>query len=151
MKKLLLTLILSINVLNAESYFQVGSNNQKFQNESTTGFNVGYGFTNSTDKNIFLGVGFNFGYAKLYEKPLTSFSGDFKVGYTYKDLSLYTLGSALQQSYIVNGYGFGVGGGLEYRLSDEIAAIAEYRSYDMTNEYDDYDYSQTIVSLRYSF
>ena len=151
MKKLLLTSILSINVLMAESYFQVGSNNQDFQNESITGFNVGYGFTNATNKNIFLGVGFNFSYAKLNEKALTSFSGDFKVGYTYKDLSLYVLGSALQQSYIVNGYGFGAGGGLEYRLTDEIATIVEYRSYDMTNKYEDYDYSQTIVSLRYNF
>lgn len=151
MKKLLLSSILSISALMADTYIQVGSNNQTFKSESATGFNIGYGFTNATDKNIYLGIGFNLDYAKLNEKALTNFSGDLKVGYRYKDLSIYALGSALQQSYIVNGYGFGAGGGLEYRFTQKAAISLEHKSYDMTNKYEDYDYKQTALYLKYHF
>ena len=80
-------------------------------------------------------------------------SADLQVGYVpVKDLTVYAIGSALEQSVQnLEGYGFGYGGGIEYAISKSFAVAAEYKTYNMTNKVGDYDYSASGINLKYTW
>ncbi|MCD4667851.1 MAG: porin family protein [Sulfurimonas sp.] len=155
MKKILLMAMLLTSLVNAEQIIKIGASQNTVINESATGISIGWGAEAITKKNILLGVNFNFDYASdLGGKSFTAYYGDIKVGYAFlnKKLGIYALGSAMQQTVSSeNGYGFGYGAGVSYRLLESVSIAAQYKTYSMTNEATDYDYDSLTASLQYHF
>lgn len=151
----ILTALLSITAsAETTNFIKIGTAQHTIGAENGTGYNIGYGITKITNKNILIGIDFNLDSAKINKESLTNYSGDLKVGYSFlnKKLGVYTIGSALQQSFNnLSGYGFGYGVGVNYKIFNNIFIVAEHKTYSMTNKYTDYDYKNTGVYLQYNF
>lgn len=153
MKKLFIASLVMLSVLNADTYkyIKLGGANHTIESESNSGVNFAFG-TNKVYEHLFLGVDFNFDYAKIKESNLVSYYVDLKMGYSfYKKLHFYFIASALEQTYKINAYGFGYGGGVEYRVFKPLSIVYEYKTYSMTNNTSTYDYDNSGVYLQYNF
>ena len=156
MKKILLMALLlsSITYAQTTQYIKIGANQHKIEENTGTGIAIGWGVTKTTQNNLLLGVDFNLDYASDIEgKSFSAYSGDVKLGYAFfnQKLGVYAIGSAMQQSYVNTGYGFGYGGGVSYKLLDSLSIICEYKTYSMTNTASTYDYDSLGGYLQYNF
>jgi opacity protein-like surface antigen len=116
-----------------------------FMDSSRTQYGIGYGFSSFGSSGFVWGTDFELDYFDVEGKEVWGYGAALRLGYAmaHNDLQLYALGGALGQSMPGgNGYGFGYGGGADYRLFSHFRIGAEYRTYSMTREYGDYDYTQ---------
>lgn len=158
MKNIFTTLMLvSCLAFSAEAtsykYVKLGGANHNIESLSSAGINFGIGVNKITQNNLFFGIDINFDYADIEDRNLASYYSDIKLGYSLfsQKLSLYAIGSALEQNYILHGYGFGYGGGVEYRAFKSLSLVCEYKTYNMTNNASNYDYDNTGIYLQYNF
>lgn len=112
---------------------------------SHTQYGIGYGFTSFAQNGFAWGIDFDLDYLDIEGAEVWGYGTALRLGYALmqNDLQFYALGGALVQSMPGgNGYGFGYGGGVDYRLFSHLRIGAEYRSYNITREFGDYDYTQ---------
>lgn len=122
---------------------------------------LGYGGSKVWENGIMAGITMDFLAGKIdlpsgsteTKDTVYGISADLQVGYVpVKDLTIYAIGSGLEQSVQnLEGYGFGYGGGIEYAITKSFAVAAEYKTYNMTNKVGDYDYSEGGVNLKYTW
>lgn len=116
-----------------------------------TQYGIGYGVSSFAQSGFAWGVDFELDYLTIDDKAVWGYGAVLRLGYALlrNDLQFYALGGALTQSMPGgNGYGFGYGGGADYRLFSHLRVGAEYRTYTMTREFGDYDYTQLSVFAR---
>lgn len=156
--KIFLILIISLKafagVTNLDLRCGVASANIK--NETKTMYSIGYEVVHIFDNRVVFGAGIDFDYANLNEGYVMGYGADFKLGYNiYKTLNLYALGSAKKQNFEsdFNGYGFGYGGGVDFKISRNLGAAMEYKTYSMKTESlsGDYDFDIFSFSMKYLF
>ncbi len=152
MKKTITLLTMIALSLQAQSNINVGANQITINDQTGTGFNVGYGATGTMNNGILGGFDFNYDQATVEEETVNSISGDFKLGYKYKDLAIYGIGSVISQAYQeTEAYGFGTGAGISYDLFEHMGVAADYKSYSMTTELTEYDFDTVKVYLKIIF
>ena len=150
------TLALATTSLSAEVVkdFHIGVSQIEVLEESAIAYTLGYGYGSYKDSGFYWGGSFDFDMMELEDEAAYSYRVDMKVGYTPdKKLAIYVLGGvAMQTINDVNGQGLGYGLGVDYRVFEQVAVSAEYRTYDMTlNGLMDYKYSLAGVNLKYTF
>ena len=155
---------------NASMYAAVGT--ADFDAIDATEYTVGISGDLPLTHNFLVGIGVNVGYIDL-NKPYSyahdtgggivfrSSDGfgragmDIKLGYTYKDVLVYGMGSVEYHNQDqTNWYALGYGGsaGIEYKPFEHVAFGAEYKTYSMEAEQNaKYDYSVTKALLKYYF
>ncbi|MDD4950500.1 outer membrane beta-barrel protein [Sulfuricurvum sp.] len=116
-------------------------------------YEIGYGVSGCFDSGLMLGIEFNVGGANTPKETTYNYSGDMRVGFSpIKNTSVYAIGSAMTQSYKnTTGYGFGYGGGMEYRFNNSFATAVEYKTFSMTTKVGDYDFDSTQLKMKYTF
>jgi len=143
MKKIIFILGIVFSVIHADQTtdLRFGVGEVKAGNEAATSFGIGFGGTTYLENNFILGLVFNFSYADIKinnkDENLYGYSSDMKLGYSLHQYGLdsYIIGSALYQSIgSINGVGVGYGAGIDYRFTEEIALVLEYKTYDITTE-----------------
>jgi opacity protein-like surface antigen len=156
MKKKLLKLttatFLVATMAQAEMVLSVQGTNTDFMGEKATGAAISWGFEKTLESKIYTSITFDIDYADIKNEALVGYSGNLKLGYSLlKDLNIYAIGSALQQSYTTTAYGFRYGGGVSYDITKSIGLQAEYKTHAMTANSYEYDYSIATAGLKYSF
>jgi hypothetical protein len=150
-----ITALVLTTALSAETIkdIHVGASSTDLDNQTNTAYNIGYGVTKHTDSGIALGVSFDLGMISTDTEDIYQYGGDLKIGYTYRDLSVYALGSVLSQDLAGGtGLGFGYGAEIEYRITESFAASAQYKTYDMELEgVTPYDFSSSTMNVKYTF
>ncbi len=102
------------------------------------------------DNNVFLGADLLFEYGSLEKNSQTidavGYGGNINLGYQYKDLGVFVLGSALLESIDnISTAGFGFGGGIEYTPWEHVGFGVKYVQYSMTTELVGVDYDRSGV------
>lgn len=136
---------------------------------SAAEYRFGYTFDHVLDNGLFAGFGSSLAYSdgstdigtKSIDVKIATTNLDIRAGYKYKSLSAFAIGSGAYQYIDVShedlsgsdsGYGFGVGGGLEFAFSKNVSLEAVYKSYDMTgSDSTEYKYSTVNGSLKIKF
>lgn len=140
--------------------FHIGASSAEVLGQSFTEYNIGYGVDFYTQKNIYIGLSFDFAYGNVdlenSKKSADVYSSiaDLKLGYALFDntLAIYGLGSgALQSIDSLNGAGFGYGAGVDYKINKSFAINVEYKTYDMTSDGADYTYEKINSNIKYTF
>jgi len=155
MKKVILTIALTLTMAQAGEIYQsvnIGANQSKIDNETGNGFDVSWNGTKVWDNGVLGGVALNYGQVKIEDETFSNYGGDIKVGYKYKDIAIFGLGSGIYQSYYdESSAGFGYGGGVEYTPFKHFGVGAEYKTYNMTSESVDYDFETSRIYLSIIF
>lgn len=122
-------------------------------NETQPIYEIGYGVSGYFDSGLMFGVDFNFGTANTTKETTYNYGADMKVGFSpIKNASVYAIGSVMSQSYAnTTGYGFGYGGGMEYRFNNSFATALEYKTFSMITKVGDYDFDSTQLKVKYTF
>ena len=120
----------------------------------TTGtqYGIGYGITSFARNGFVWGIDFDLDYLDLDGADVWGYGTALRLGYALlqNDLQFYVLGGALVQSMPGgSGYGFGFGGGADYRLFTHLRVGAEYRTFTITREVGDYDYTQASGFVKF--
>jgi hypothetical protein len=144
------------NASGLEKYVSVGGGSVEVAKESGTSGSVAFGGMGVFSNNVAMGTSVNFDYGSVNDDDFLSFDFDVKLGYSpISKLAIYgIIGVGGQNFDGVKAYGFGYGGGVEYRLTNSIAAAVEYKAYDMnpnSNSVDNYDYKKVGGYLKYYF
>ncbi len=154
MKKIMIfVLVLAFN-LNAQSIklISIGLNQTTIHDQVGIGFNIGYGIQKTFSNDILVGIDFNYDQVKIENNIFNGYGADLKVGYKYKDIIVYAIGSGVYQSYFHNdAAGFGFGGGVGYQLFKHFGITMDYKSYSMTSEINNYDFDTVKVYLQILF
>jgi opacity protein-like surface antigen len=139
-----------------QTYLQAEAGAAKIDNAHTGVYGIGLGGESVYLKHLFLGAGFNLDYASAYSTSYYTFHGDMRIGGTMplegRPLNVYAIVSpAIQSTKSWNAYGFGFGGGVEYRFSRSFSAAVEYKSYAMDGDGGllHYRYSTTMANIRW--
>ena len=156
MKKIVAIAAIAVFTMAAQAetyqYIDIGANQSTLQEKTGQGFDIGWGATKVWDSGVLAGFGMNYGQADIEGETFNNFGGDIKLGYKYKDLAVYGLGSGIYQSYYTeDSAGFGYGGGLEYTPFKHFGIGAEYKTYNMTSETVEYDFETARVYLKIIF
>jgi len=155
MKKIILALIATLTIAQASELYQsldIGANQSTIQEETGNGFDIGWSATKVWDNGILGGIALNYGQADIQDETFNNYGGDIKLGYKFKDIAVYGLGSGIYQSYYTqDSAGFGFGGGLEYTPFKHFGIGAEYKTYNMTSETVEYDFETARVYLKIMF
>lgn len=166
-KTLLASLIIMVSLTTANAseakaeLFLIGGQNKvsttSYDNGSKTNGGIGYGITKYWDNGVLLG-GSLYGAAGSNSNVYAGI--DIRLGYSYENTGIYAIGSGIEQSLggrNVNGdgsitaYGFGVGGGIEYKW-EKFAIAAEYKTYSMSPvTLPDYTLQTENILLKYRF
>lgn len=129
---------------------------ERYKEETGSSYTIGFGLTKVFDNNVFLGIDYDLEYLDFsQEEPLYDNSWttgmDLKLGYEYKDISLYGIGGLRIIGDQEDFYGFGYGIGLGYRFSEHIGMDLEYKTYDLQGTYIEYDYTTVGAGIKYIF
>lgn len=160
---LLLATLTSVHADEAKGEFFIMGGQDKvsssvYKNRSNSEGGLGYGFSKYWDNGVLAGFSI-YGAGGSNSDVFGGF--DARLGYSYANTGIYVIGSALAQSLggtDVNGngattaYGFGGGGGIEYRW-EKFTIAAEYKTYSMTPETlpTKYTLDTTNILLKYRF
>ena len=150
--------ILSVTIAQAGSIKKnasIGVASVEVGDKTGTCYDVGFGY-GTTDSGGYWGGAFLFEYANVNNINVIGYAADIRLGLSpTNSFSLYGIGAAMYQS--VNdreNAGFGYGGGVEYRITDNIAVNMDYKTFNMKPSkigFLDYDYTKTGVSVKYMF
>jgi opacity protein-like surface antigen len=158
MKKITLAIIATITMsltaqaAQSKQHITIGGNQSTIDSKSGTGYDIAWGVTKVWDNGVMSDIDFNYGSVDIESETFNNFGVDVKLGYKYKRLSIYGMGSAIYQSYHEKeAAGFGFGGGAEVDLFKHLAVGANYQTYSMTSETNDYDYDTVKAYLKIMF
>jgi len=126
-----------------------------FETNSAKEYGIGFGASKVFENNVLIGIKAEVMVIDV-DGVSDSYYGesvDLHLGYAYKDLSIYGIGTlTYHQLTNLNAYGFGGGVGLEYKLFKHLSVAAEYKSSSMTTAADTtYDYSVARGLIKYMF
>jgi len=151
---LLATMAASANAGTLKSHVTVSANQTMIAAQSGNGWDIGYGVSKVWDNSLYAGFDMNYGQVKMETQTANNFGMDLKLGYKWKDIAVYGIGSGIGQSFQdLTGYGFGYGAGVEYAPSQykHIAIGVDYKTYSITNEVSNYDYDTAKVYVKVIF
>ena len=147
-------MLLSHDIVAKEMHqsLDIGFNSSEIDTLSGSGFDIGWSANIVFPNNLSLGFSCNYGNADIDENLFHYYGGDIKLGYNYKRLTPYIIGSGIYQSYYKKeAAGFGYGVGLEFLLFSHLALAIEYRDYSMVSEINEYDFKSTKAFLKILF
>lgn len=134
------------------SHINIGANNSTIDSHSGNGFDISYGGSIVWENGICGAFDFSYGQADIDNETANNYGGDLKLGYKYRDIALYAIGSGIEQSYLnTNGSGFGYGGGVEYTPFKHIGFGLDYKTYSMTSSKKEYDFEVAKAYLKILF
>lgn len=152
MKKILLSAVLSASFLLAEAGVSVGASSGKALNIDLNEALLSVSYSKDFNK-VFTELSFDLGIGS----NSSSYNTNIKGGYLLtKDFAFYGIGSAGYQTLKIensdiNSLGFGYGAGVEYRITKNVKTQFEYKTFDMQNNSNSYNYSFSSLNLKYSF
>ena len=154
MKKILLIAALLTVAAQAEVYqsINIGANQSTIDSKTGNGFNIGWSGTRVWKNGILATFAINYNHSEIENETFNSYGTDLKVGYKYKDIAVFAIGSGLYQSYhSLEAAGFGYVGGLEYMPFKHFGVGAEYKTYSMTSEINEYTFDTAQAYLKILF
>lgn len=163
MKKILLTgligSVVAINAMAAGGNFHLSAGSMKIGDDTGSLVSIGYEGDNlKTTNGFYWGFGMDFGVGRANSVNTYNLSANLKLGYSpIKNLAVYGMVVPMIQSYDNNSaYGFGFGGGADYKISKHFDVSLEYTKYNMSidsNGYygGDYDMNIAALSIGYRF
>ena len=144
----------SANADTIRTYITVGANTTTIGSQSGNGWDIGYGADRTWDNGVYAAFDMNYEQAKVQSDTLQNFGMDIKLGYKWKDIAVYGIGSGVGESYLnATGYGYGYGAGVEYTPHQwkHIGVGLDYKQYKITSELVDYDKDTAKVYLKILF
>ena len=148
MKKILLNSIVLASFALADTFIGIGAGSGKADNTDISEGVLTFGYSKIFDK-IFTELSFDLGSGS----DSLTFTNNLKIGYSIiNDLSVYGIGSVGYQNINkLESLGFGYGAGVEYRITKSVKTQFEYKTFDMQNNSNSYNYIFSSLNLKYSF
>jgi len=164
LKFILLSFLLSSTLFsydsNKEVYFFINlgatqasiTSQSGIESDTENGFNIEFGATRVWNSGVLASFSMEYGHVSILDQDINTFGGDIKLGYQYKDFSAFVIGSGIYQSLDTNdAAGFGYGAGFEYIPFDHVGLGVEYKTYNMTSNYFEYDFNVAKAYLKILF
>ncbi len=140
-------LVLFAEAKEVSQYINLGINDSEIYQKKGNGFDFSWGAKAIWNNHITASYELTYQQGKI-DKAFYCYGANIKLGYQYQDFSLYGIGSALGQTYITTGYGFGYGVGTEYIPWKHFGFGVDFISYHMTSEEGSYDYKTGKAYLK---
>lgn len=160
MKKSLLTISLLasfstiLNATNFDTKISIGATSAKINDKSYTQFGLGYTANTRLNNDILLGFGNSLSYGNVSSNvDVYTADMDLRVGYELiNDLTAYAIGTGVYQ-YLddSSGFGLGYGASLEYKLIQNVALEASYKTTNMRYSINDYDYDTSNIAIKFNY
>jgi len=136
------------------THINLGGSNYSVNGATANGFNVGFGATRVWDSGILATFDLGYGQADISGDSVKNYGGDIKVGYKWKAVAVYGIGSAIYGSLAsVTTAGFGYGAGFEVDTPWEYLGVGvDYTKYSMTPEVGpdfDMDIAKAYLSIHW--
>ena len=158
MKKILLAVIATLTLSataqakEISQHINLGVNQSTVDSQSGEGFDVTWGVTRVWEGGIMTTFDLNYGQVTIENEDFNNYGGDLKIGYKYKDIALYGIGSAIEGSYHnLKSAGFGYGAGAEYTPFEHLGVGIDYKKYSMTSQINEYDFEVAKAYLKIIF
>ncbi len=158
MKKIILAAITALTLSAAaqakdiSKHINLGVNQSTVDSQGGEGFDVTWGATRIWENGIMTTFDLNYGQATINNEDFNNYGGDLKIGYKYKDIALYGIGSAIMGSYHnLESAGFGYGAGVEYTPFEHLGIGIDYKKYSMTSQINEYSFEVAKAYLKIIF
>ena len=134
-------IFLSLYAGSVSSYVNIGANSSAVDSQRGSGFGISYGAFVVWKSGVFAAFDFGYAQADIDNDTVNNYGGDLKLGYSYRDVALYLIGSGIEQScFGTESAGFGYGGGIEYIPFKHIGFGFDYKVYSMVSSKREYDF-----------
>jgi len=144
----------SANVDTIRTNLSIGANTTTIGAQSGKGWEIGYGSNRTWDNGVHIGFDMVYGQAKMQTDTVRDFGMDVKLGYKWKDIAVYGIGSGIGEAYLnATGYGYGYGAGVEYTPHqwEHVGVGLDFKQYKITSELGDYDKDTAKAYLKIIF